>query len=221
MAKRKFNSFVRELINNRDVCRNTLALYDRNTMDFLIRYIRRFVDRFDLIAYLNNDTLLRIYVYLLPDIRNFHANLAQQFAIFQVNGYPPAIPNTLENMQHIDTQVTNILRLIYHINLGFDNMIIVNTLLEGDEPNTREIDIGQLFIMYNYRTGQALILFHIATDGEIYPNLTIPNNIPLQNRLRAAVGTEPFTMNNIHGGWGAGGYTGQALGFCASVFRRS
>ena len=73
--------------------------------------------------------------------------------------------------------------------------------------------------MYNYRTGQAVILFHIAIDRNIYPNLKIPNDILLQNILRAAVGTEPFTMNNIHGGWGAGGYMGQALGFCASVFR--
>ena len=100
-------------------------------MNFLFRYINRFIDRFDLIGYLDNNTLIRIYTYLLPDIRNFNPDLAQQIALFQVNAYPPAIPNTLENMQHIDTQVTNILKLIYHINLGFDNMIIVNTLLEG------------------------------------------------------------------------------------------
>ena len=224
IGTRSFREFVAELIRSQYICIDALSLYNLRAIEFLFNYIHRFFDRFNLTRFLPPDTLIRIQQYLLPDIRNLYDNFDQryghrtEFQIFQQFGTPPL--HNEANMQRFDVQITNIFRLIYHVNLGFNRMAIVNIVLEGDGDGANEIPIGQLFLMFNFTTGQAFVLFHIAPDGvTVNPQITIPGNPALQDRLRAAVGTQPFTLNNIHRE-GQGGYGAAAVRFCAAQARR-
>ena len=217
-----FTEFIEYLLRFRFICMNDrreINITDNNTIVYLFRFLNQFVNTFNLETLGFTDTILQnIYRFLYPNLRNYTNQIRAhryQFAILN-QIYTETFDRDSDN---VDRQINNILKLMYFIINGFDHIVIVDRVIqENTNENTYEnINIGQLFLMHNYRTGQAFILFHVATDGNVYGNLTIPGNEALQTRLREAVGTDPFTLNNIHAGIIGGGRLGMLYQRCAAM----
>jgi len=169
----------------------------------------------------------QILAFLVPNVTRYRPDMDETLREAIPENYP-----TRENNEHtdedIDLRIDRIIRILYYLNSGFNRLLIVDRINEGD----RQVNIGYMVFLHNTTTGQVVHLFHIHPNMMINPdngiaeiqggvmiqndqdqrvrqyvfvNLFLPNYIEIERRIRQAMTVNYMGITNVHLGaprWG-------------------
>jgi len=184
---------------------------------------------------INLDIMHQIFAFLVPNVTRYRPDMDETLREAIPENYP-----TRENNEHtdedIDLRIDRIIRILYYLNSGFNRLLIVDRINEGD----RQVNIGYMVFLHNTTTGQVVHLFHIhpimminpvneiaeiqggvmiQNDQDqrvrqyVFADLLLPHNLEIERRIRQAMTVNYMGVTNVHLGAPVG--LGQIIGRAA------